>query len=63
LIVLSEWPEDVEAEEKNRTCLRVSVNGENRKAVEVVGTFKKGFLGEVFQLIFSLALILILLLL
>ena len=46
LIVLSEWPNHVEDEEKNKTCLKVFLVGGNKQPVEVVGTFKSGLLGK-----------------
>ena len=43
---MSEWPEDVKVEDKNKTCLTVFFAGGNRQPVEIVGNFKNGLLGK-----------------
>lgn len=43
---MSEWPEDVKEEDKNKTCLRVFFAGGNSQPVEIVGNFKNGLLGK-----------------
>jgi hypothetical protein len=48
LIVLPEWPEEIADDEKNKTCIKVYKVGGSRQAVEVIGTFRNGFLGKIF---------------